>query len=368
MSPALDGAGTVRAGEELPVAALLPWLEENVPEFRAAALSTRAALDVQQFPGGYSNLTYLLRHGGREWVLRRPPVGSRVKTAHDMGREFRILSRLGDHYPKAPRALAACDDLSILGAPFYVMERMRGVILRGRDAAEAVLLPPATRHRVGLAVIDGLAELHAVDYGAAGLGDLGHPEGYVARQVHGWGERWQNSRIDPLEHLDRAAAWLAANLPAARGIALVHNDYKFDNLVLDPTDLTRVVALLDWEMATIADPLMDLGTTLGYWVDPEDGEALRALAFGPTTLPGGLRRLDVVQRYAERSGRDVDGILFYYVFGVFKIAVIAQQIYVRYRQGLTKDPRFAHLGEGVRALAQAAALAIGKGRIDRLEQ
>lgn len=355
-----------RPGEELPVAALEPWLRDNLAVFHISDDGSSAPLEVRQFPGGYSNLTYLLRQGNREWVLRRPPFGSQVKTAHDMGREFRVLSRLGELYPKAPRALAHCDDLEVLGAPFYVMERVRGVVLRGPEAPVGFELAPERLRALGEAAIDGLVELHAVDYAAAGLGDFGRPEGYVERQVRGWKERWTKARTEPVPDLDRAAAWLSENLPAESGAALVHNDYKFDNLVLDPAHHARVVAVLDWEMATVADPLMDLGTTLGYWVDPEDAPALRALAFGPTALPGGLRRAEVVERYAQRSGREVGGVLFYYVFGLFKIAVIAQQIYFRYRQGLTKDPRFARLGEGVLALGQGAALAIDRGRIDRL--
>lgn len=356
-----------RPGEELAVAALEPWLRDNLPGYAAAGDGGAAPLEVRQFPGGYSNLTYLLRQGDREWVLRRPPFGSRVKSAHDMGREFRVLSRLGDLYPKAPRALAHCDDLEVLGAPFYVMERVRGLVLRGREAPAGFALEAERLRALGEAAVDALVELHAVDYAAAGLGDFGHPEGYVERQVRGWSERWRAARLDDVPDLDRAAAWLADHLPGESGAALVHNDYKFDNLVLDPAQQARVVAVLDWEMATVADPLMDLGTSLGYWVDPEDNPALLALAFGPTALPGGLRRVDVVERYAQRSGREVGAVVFYYVFGLFKIAVIAQQIYFRYRQGLTKDLRFARLGEGVLALGQGAALTIDRGRIDRLE-
>jgi aminoglycoside phosphotransferase (APT) family kinase protein len=355
-----DDTRPVRAGEELPAAELALWLTERLP-------GTAGPIEIEQFPGGHSNLTYLLRFGDQELVLRRPPFGSKVKTAHDMGREHRILSRLYAAYPKAPRALLHCDDPSVIGAPFYVMERVCGVVLRHQKPPMGIDLPPERMRALSEAVVDGLAELHAVDYQAAGLGDLGRPEGYVARQVEGWTGRWVNARTDDVPDVDRAAAWLAENRPPETGAALIHNDYKYDNLVLHPEDLSRVVAVLDWEMATVADPLMDLGTSLGYWMDPDDAPALRLLPAGPTTLPGNLRRSEVVERYAARTGRDVSNILFYYVYGLFKIAVIAQQIYYRYQQGLTHDERFARMIESVRILGHTAAQALHKGRIDRLE-
>jgi aminoglycoside phosphotransferase (APT) family kinase protein len=289
-----------------------------------------------------------------------------------MGREYRVLRHLAPLYPKAPRALAACDDPAVLGAPFYLMERVRGVILRRPTLPPGLDLPPERMRALAEAAVDGLAELHSVDYRDAGLADFGRPVGYVERQVSGWSERWRKARTDDVPDLDRAAAWLAEHLPPLsedRGEAvavLLHNDYKYDNLVLSPEDLTRIRAVLDWEMATVGDPLMDLGTSLGYWIDPDDPPAARHLPTGPTIHPGNLSRAEVVERYAKQTGRDVSGILFYYVFGVFKIAVIAQQLYYRYRQGLTKDERFAALGAAVRLLGWTAARAIEVGRIDRL--
>jgi aminoglycoside phosphotransferase (APT) family kinase protein len=356
----LDATRPVRAGEEIDVGALAVWLQERLP-------GVEEPVAIEQFPGGHSNLTYLLRLGDRELVLRRPPFGSKVKTAHDMGREFRVLSRLYAAYPKAPRALLLCDDLQVIGAPFYIMERVRGVVLRQQKAPVGIDLSPQRMRAISEAAVDGLAELHAVDYREAGLSDLGRPEGYVARQVEGWTARWQGSRTDDVPDLDRAASWLAGNQPPERGAALIHNDYKYDNLVLHPDDLTRIVAVLDWEMATVGDPLMDLGSSLGYWVDSDDAPERLLFPAGPTTLPGNLRRAQVVERYATRSGRDVADILFYYVYGLFKIAVIAQQIYYRYKQGLTNDERFAAMIGAVRLLGHTAAHAIDKGRIDRLE-
>jgi aminoglycoside phosphotransferase (APT) family kinase protein len=362
----IDSPGAVRPGEEIDAAALAAWLKGRLP-------GVEGPIAVEQFPGGHSNLTYLLRFGDRELVLRRPPVGSKVKTAHDMGREHRVLSRLHAAYPRAPRALLHCDDPAVIGAPFYLMERVRGVILRRQTAPEGIDLGPERMRAISEAAIDGLADLHAVDYRAAGLEDLGHPEGYAARQVEGWTERWRKSRTDDVPDLDRAAAWLAANLPpatpesgAALIHALIHNDYKYDNLVLHSGDLTRVVAVLDWEMATVGDPLMDLGTSLGYWMNPDDIPELRLLPAGPTTLPGNLSRGEVVERYAARSGRDVSRILFYYVYGLFKIAIIAQQIYYRYQQGLTRDERFAAMIGAVRVLGLTASQAIARDRIDHL--
>lgn len=354
----LDPTRPVRPGEELDVAALSAWLRDQLPGIEGPA-------QIEQFPGGHSNLTYLLRLGDRELVLRRPPFGSKVKTAHDMGREFRVLSRLHTLYPKAPRALAHCDDPAVIGAPFYVMERVRGVILRHQQPPVGVNLTPERMQAVSESMVDGLAELHAVDYRAAGLEGLGRPEGYVARQVEGWTERWRRSKTDEVSDLDRAADWLAGHQPPERGAALIHNDYKYDNLVLDPSDLSRIVAVLDWEMATVGDPLMDLGTSLSYLFDPEDDPG-QLLPTGPTTLPGNLRRAEVVERYAAASGRNVSDVLFYYVYGLFKVAVIAQQIYYRYKQGLTKDERFAAMIDAVRTLSRTAARALEKGRIDRL--
>ena len=356
----IDSPRSVRPGEELNAAALAVWLKERLP-------GVEGPVEVEQFPGGHSNLTYLLRLGDRELVLRRPPFGSKVKTAHDMGREFRVLSRLYAAYPKAPRALLHCDDPEVIGAPFYIMERVRGVVLRRQKAPEGIDLPPARMRAISEALVDGLADLHAVDYQAAGLGDLGRPEGYVARQVEGWTARWQGARTDDVPDVDRAAAWLAAHQPRETAAALVHNDYKYDNLVLHPKELERIVAVLDWEMATVGDPLMDLGSSLGYWVDPDDAPERLQFPAGPTALAGNLRRAEVAERYAARSGRDLSNLLFYYVYGLFKIAVIAQQIYYRYKQGLTRDERFAAMIGAVRLLGRTAAQAIAKGRIDRLE-
>jgi aminoglycoside phosphotransferase (APT) family kinase protein len=359
LRPRLDEAGEVREEERLDGERLRPILATALP-------GAAGPITVRQFRQGHSNLTYLVAVGGREAVLRRGPFGARVKTAHDMGREWRLLSALQGVYPRAPRPLAFCEDEAVLGAPFYLMERVSGVILRGDGSGSGLALGPEVVRATSTALVDNLAELHAVDLARTGLGALGRPDGYVERQVKGWTERYQAARTDDVPEIEAAAAWAARHLPAAGGAALVHNDYKYDNVVLDPADLTRVVAVLDWEMATIGDPLMDLGTTLGYWTDPGDSPLLKARAFGPTHLPGSLSRREVVARYAERSGRAVDDVLFHYVFALFKLAVIIQQIYRRYVDGHTHDPRFASLVHMVRVLGTQAARALERGRIHDL--
>jgi aminoglycoside phosphotransferase (APT) family kinase protein len=347
----------VRSGEELPAALLESYLLAQLPD-RSGPLA------VEQFAEGHSNLTYLLRLGGDELVLRRGPFGNRVKTAHDMGREYRVLSKLWAVYPPAPRPLLYCEDPSVMDAPFYVMERRPGLILR-RKLPPGLSIDPEGARRLSTALVDALASLHTLDYRAAGLGDLGKPEGYVARQVSGWAERYDKARTDDLPAMERVSGWLARSLPAETPPALIHNDFKYDNLVLDPDDLTRVVAVLDWEMATIGDPLMDLGTTLGYWVEGDDPVGLRQGATGPTDLPGSLSRRELIARYEGRTGREVSNPVFYYAYGLYKIAVIVQQIYARYVRGHTRDPRFATLNGLVAVLAEQADRAIEGNRLSR---
>jgi aminoglycoside phosphotransferase (APT) family kinase protein len=350
----IDEAGSVRQGEELDIPKLGAYLADQLGDMAGD-------LTVEQFPHGHSNLTYLVRLGNREMVLRRPPFGNRVKTAHDMGREYRILSHLCRVYEPAPCPLLYCEDEGVLGAPFYLMERRRGIIVRKPPVDRPI--PPETVSRLCESLVENLVRLHAIDYRAAGLTDLGKPDGYVERQVTGWSRRYGDARTDDVPALERAAEWLAANRPAESGSSLIHNDYKFDNLVLDPDDLSRIVAVLDWEMATIGDPLMDLGTTLGYWIQADDPEPLRRFLAGPTALPGSMTRRELAEHYACASGRPLPEMLFYYVYGLFKIAVIAQQIYARFVRGATHDPRFAALGAVVAALGESAERAIAAGRI-----
>lgn len=353
----IDQPGSVRPGETLQTERLAAYLKEHIPHLSGE-------LEIKQFPAGFSNLTYYLRMGEHEMVLRRPPFGVNIRGGHDMAREHRVLSGLIHVYPKVPRPLVYCDDPTVLGVPFYVMERVKGIILRPSDPAVRTILAPALMRRVCLTFIDTLAELHALDIEAAGLGHLGRPTGYVTRQVDGWTTRYENAQTDAVAAMDQVAAWLKTHIPTHSDAALIHNDFRYDNMILDPSDLTHILAILDWEMATLGDPLSDVGTTLGYWAEPGDPETLRQ--FGLTTLPGNLNRQGFVDRYAETSGRDVSGILFHYVYGVFKNAVIIQQIYYRYRKGHTQDPRFANLIDMVRVYADMAVRALDRGRISGL--
>jgi len=351
----------VRAGEELDAAALERFLRDTL-------LGFEGPVTIEQFPSGHSNLTYLVRAGGGEragsieMVLRRPPFGTTVKSAHDMGREFRVLSRLHTLYAPAPRPIAFCADASVIGAPFYLMERRHGLVIRKEMPAD-LAASPAALARLSASIIDNLATLHGLDLQATGLAELGKPEGYVTRQIEGWTRRWNDARTRDIADVESVARWLAANRPPESGASLIHNDYKLDNLMLDPADPTRIVAVLDWEMATVGDPLMDFGTALSYWVEAGDPREFLHLRFAPTAHAGFLTRREASLRYAGRTGRDVTNIAYYYVFGLFKVAVILQQIYYRWVKGLTRDDRFAAFDAMVRALAAQAAATVQSGRI-----
>jgi aminoglycoside phosphotransferase (APT) family kinase protein len=339
----IDQTRAVRAGEELDVEKLRGWLER--------ALDARGAVEIEQFPGGHSNLTYLVRVGKDEYVLRRPPFGSKVKSAHDMGREFRILSKLAPVWSKAPRPAAFCEDESVIGAKFYLMERRRGVILRKEVPAGLTIDPRA----VAFALVDTLAELHAIDWRGVGLGDFANPEGYLQRQISGWTKRWHDAKTDEIPELDQVAKWLADTMPTSPAPTIIHNDFKHDNVIFDPDDLTRVTGVLDWEMSTIGDPLADWGTSLSYWILATDPQPLQMLRFSPTTVAGTPTREEITARYAEKSGRDVSKVNWYFIYGIFKGAVVGQQLYYRFKQGLTKDERFAAILPLVRLSAQRAA-------------
>ena len=355
----LDAPGAERSGEEIDRERLAEYLGRVLPELGGGEIR------IEQFPNGYSNLTYLVHAGDGCVILRRPPIGVEIATAHDMGREFRILSHLFPVWPKVPEPLVFCEDERVLGAPFYLMERVEGVILR-KEMPDAMIPAPELTARITDALVRSLAELHAVDFEAAGLGELGRPVGYVRRQVEGWAKRYERSRTDDIPETDKVADWLLNSMPPESGASLIHNDFKHDNVVLDPDDWSRLIAVLDWEMATLGDPLMDLGVFLAYWTQPEDPPDLIEARLSPTLLPGTPSRTDVVELYARASGTDVQNIVFYYAFGLFKVAVIVQQLYARFVAGKTADPRFARLIDGVRALSQVAWQSVQKGRIDRL--
>jgi aminoglycoside phosphotransferase (APT) family kinase protein len=309
---------------------------------------------VRQFAGGKANLTYLLEFpDGTDLVLRRPPLGPVAASAHDMAREYRVLSRLWRGFDKAPRALAICEDASVIGAPFFLMERRPGVVIRdvvpdrfggGSD--------PEANGKLSTVVIDTMVELHSVDPARCGLGDLGHPEGFLGRQVEGWWKRWEQAKHEDNPIADDVGGWLRAHIPRSGPPTLIHNDWRLDNMAVSPTDPGVCVAVYDWDMATRGDPLADLGTLMASWYD--EGEEKSTLAPMPTTAPGWLDRGSALQRYGERSGRALTDIGWYVVFGTWKLGVVLQQIYIRWLRGQTKDARFEPLGEGARALFRLA--------------
>ena len=330
----IDQATDIRTGEELDAQLIDTWLKAHMPALNGTPV-------IRQFPGGASNLTYLIRYPERELVLRRPPFGHKARSAHDMGREFRILNGLRDAFPYCPRALALCDDEAVIGCPFYVMERLEGIILR-EDLPPSLGLNSADTEALCKSFIDRLVELHRVDYQACGLGDLGRPDGYVRRQVTGWSERYAKALTPDAPRWERVTTWLTERMPADHPKpCIVHNDYRFDNVVLDPANPLRIVGVLDWEMATLGDPLMDLGNTLAYWIQADDPAPVRLMRRQPSHVPGMLTRRQFVDYYAQQAGLRIDNIDFYYAFGLFRLAGIVQQIYYRFYHGQTQDKRFA---------------------------
>jgi len=352
MTPS-DLSPSARSGEELDLTPLNSFLLVNVPDMGTV-------LKVRQFAGGFPNLTYLLKTADQEYVLRRPPVGANIKGGHDMGREFRVLSLLTGHYDKIPTPVVYCETPDVLGAPFYIMTRVQGVILRASMASTLDLAPERMR-QLSEVLVDNLVAIHRLDINATGLSQLGKPEGYVQRQVEGWIKRYHNAETDKIPAMDSTGNWLQENYPPEQAAAFLHNDYKFDNVLLELDKATGeplpiIKGVLDWEMATVGDPLMDVGATLAYWSESGDSPAYRN--FNLTWLPGNLTRQEVIARYAEKSGRDLSHILFYYVFGLYKNAVIAQQIYARWKQGHSQDARFGHLLPMIIELADKAVEAI----------
>lgn len=362
----LDKAKDIRPGEELNIAALEDYLSVHLPQ--AEPTIKPGKLAVTQFPSGFSNLTYLLKLGDAELVLRRPPFGANIKSGHDMAREFNMLRAVLPVFGKVPRPYLYCEDTAVLGAPFYIMERVQGVIIRGRPPKGLTLSPPTMRN-LSQALVEALAGIHAIDIHTTGLDKLGKPEGYIRRQVEGWTTRYRNAQTHEVKEVEALISWLAAKIPDmdADGsrATLIHNDFKYDNLVLNPEALAQerglITAVLDWEMATIGHPYMDLGTSLAYWIEATDPEPLRI--FGPTALPGNYTRQEVLAAYEAATGKPVPHPLFYFVFGLLKLCVIGQQIYYRYHKGLTQDPRFAMLNVVVQLVAQTGVTALEKNKL-----
>ncbi len=346
----------VRFDERLDEAVLHDYLRDKLE-------GAEMPLHVEQFAGGHANLTYLLQFGGGggegdrsiEYVLRRPPLGPVAPGSHDMNREYRALSVLWKAFPPAPRAYLYCDDGNVIGAPFFVMERRRGIVIRGSIPAEfGGGADPRANRKLSEVVIDTLAEFHAVDAAAIGLDSLGRdPEHFLERQVKGWTARFERAKTGTIEVAEELADWLVDNLPESPASTVLHNDWRLDNMAVDPEDPGRCVAVYDWDMCTVGDPLADLGTLLALWNNR--GDAPAGMSPMPTQSLGFMSREEAVARYGERSGREVGGVSYYDVFGTFKMAVVLQQIYFRYHQGQTQDERFAGLGAGAVALFERAA-------------
>ncbi len=329
----IDKTSAIREGEELDLDALKQHLEP--------VLGNRVGdIEVQQFPGGHSNLTYLLSSGDEDWVLRRPPFGSKVKSAHDMSREYRILSALKTVYPYGPVPIHFCDDPSVIGCDFYLMNYIKGLVIR-RDYPKDLLPPNQIRQQL-FNFFDVLGELHSVDLQQAGLDTFGRPQGYVKRQVEGWSRRWADAVTPDTVNCDNTIKWLTDNMPAESGKAsVIHNDYKMDNVIFDADDPLNVIGVLDWEMSTVGDPLMDLGCTLGYWVQIDDPDFFRESRTMPSDIEGAPTRVEIIERFQQQTGLSVENFPFYFCFGMFRLCVIGQQIYYRYYHGLTRDERFS---------------------------
>ena len=314
---------------------------------------------VKQFHGGHSNLTYLLRFGdSQEWVVRRPPFGPLPPGGHDMAREYRVLSRLWESFAQAPRAILFSDDPSIIGAPFFVMQRKAGFTVPNRHPLDPqIKTDPATCRAMSEGFIDALADLHSVDYEKLGLAGLGRPDGFLKRQITGWMDRWEKAKTGELPLMNRLGAWFLENMPMPQKPVLLHNDFYLHNVMFAPDNSGAVVGAFDWEMSTLGDPLIDLGTALNYWKDPDDASDFLALSEGHahSTMPGFMSRAELVERYGRRTGREVKDAAYYRAWGLWKTATVVQQIYVRFVRGQTHDPRFGRMGIQPPILARTAA-------------
>lgn len=349
----------VRKGEELHEVNLKQYLFEN-----KLINNVNSELDVFQFSTGFSNLTYQLDIEGKSLVLRRPPVGA-IKRGHDMGREFKVLSGLNKAFTKVPKVYAYTENVEVIGSSFYIMEKIDGIILSAKEAYKRQIAPDNFKI-IADKWLDTFVELHDSDYESVGLGDLGRPEGYVERQVTNWGKQYLKAKTDEIKAAPFVMQWLQDNQPKEYEHSLIHNDYKYDNVVFENDSWQNLTAVLDWEMCTLGDPLMDLGGSLAYWSMASDHEMIVKNLPSPTAMPGNPSRSELVEMYAQKSGRNIDNLVFYYAFGLFKLAVIVQQIYYRYHKGLTTDSRFAQLNKATELFITMALMTIKKNRIEKL--
>jgi len=347
MNEILDTPTKIRQGEGLDISALEDFLTDKIKD-------VAGPIEVKQFPSGFSNLTYQVKTRDRTMILRRPPFGTKAKTAHDMSREFKILSALHNIFPYCPKPYLYSDDESVIGSPFYVMEKITGIILR-KDLPKGLFFNPEKARKLSGSYLDIQYQLHGIDYHAIGLENFGKPMGYVKRQIQGWSKRYRNARTSDAPDFEKVMKWLDKNQPEdCEKPGIIHNDYKLDNLVLDPANQMKILGVLDWEIATIGDPLMDLGSSLAYWVQKSDSKEMLSIRTMPTHLDGFMTREELVERYLEKSGLKIDSFDYYLVFGMFRLAAIAQQIYYRYFHGQTRDRRFASLVYCVKVLETEA--------------
>ncbi len=352
-SGTLDQARDVRAEDSFNVAAVDAWLKQQVEGLTGEP-------QVKQFPGGASNLTYQLTYPGRDLILRRPPFGPLPKSGHDMRREYTVQSKLAPVFPYVPRMVAFCDDRAVMDVDFYVMDRIRGIILRSK-LPEGMRLDEAGARALSTSFIERLVDLHGVDPAAAGLADLGRGDGYVERQVTGWSKRYRAARTWNAPSCEKVMTWLESNRPDDVRSCIVHNDWRLDNVVLDPDDPQKIIGVLDWEMATIGDPLMELGSMMAYWIESTDDRMAQMFRRQPTHLPGMLTRREVVELYCDRSGLTVDDFRFYEVYGLFRLAGIIQQIYKRYHDKQTTNPAFKNFWLATHMLHRRARRVMKRG-------
>ena len=324
----------------------------------------KSEIETRRFSGGFSNLTYLLLIENKEYVLRRPPFGA-VKRGHDMSREYKVLSNLYTEFKKIPKVYSFTDDETVIGAPFYIMEKANGIILDYQEAKKRGISPNGFK-TISNTWLGAYVDLHNVDYKKAGLADLGKPEGYVERQVTNWTKQYLKAQTDEIPESEYVMKWLQNNQPIESSSSLIHNDFKYDNVMFKDDSWTEINTILDWEMCTLGDPLMDLGTSLSYWLTESDLDSLKKGLPSPTIFTGNPNRLEIVEMYSKKSGRPIHNLVFYYVYGLFKLSVIAQQIYYRYYKGYTTDKRFAYFNKHTQLLFVIAKQAIQKNRIDNL--
>jgi aminoglycoside phosphotransferase (APT) family kinase protein len=347
-----DKPGEIRKGEELPVESLEGYLKDKVP-------GLSGVMKIKQFPGGHSNLTYLISFGDREMVMRRPPFGSKVKSAHDVGREYRMLSALSPVFPCAPRPILQTEDVSVIGCPFFIMEKLKGIVIRG-EIPDGMVLTPEHAEKMCRNLIKTQCTLHMIDYQGIGLKNFGKPLGYMKRQVEGWSNRYEGSKTPDAPDCSGIMVWLAHHLPPeCDRPGIVHGDFKFDNVLVGENEPTEIVGVLDWEMATIGDPLADLSYTLLSWPEKND-PGMTAFAGFPPILRDAVCREEMVEYYEHLSGRRIEHLPFYFSFNLFRLGVILQQIYYRYYHGITKDERFSAFKDTIMLLMQAAGAGIDK--------